>query len=53
MIRLVVIAVLCLSFALAGCVVPPPHHDDGPGYDHPRGHDAPPQAHPYWDRRWR
>ena len=48
MIRFGLIALLCVSFALAGCAVPSPHHD-GPEYDQPRGHrPPPPDYHPYW-----
>ncbi|WP_294484010.1 hypothetical protein [uncultured Mailhella sp.] len=53
MIRFGLIALLCVSFALAGCAVPPPHHD-GPEYDQPRGHrPPPPDYHPYWGPRSR
>lgn len=51
--RFGLIAGLCMLLALAGCVVPPPHHDEGPRYDHPRGHrPPPPEHHPYWGPRW-
>ncbi len=52
--RFIVVALICMGFALSGCVVPPPHHDE-PGYDHPRGHRPPPPAdhHPYWGPRMR
>lgn len=51
--RFILVALLCTGFALSGCVVPPPHHDEH-RYEQPRGHRPPPaDYHPYWGARIR